>query len=147
MAGLIEWPPATTHHLGLETPGRHRRHRGRRRVVDDGDLVTAAGVTSGLDLGLYLVERALGPHGRPRGGETVRPRTPRCRMAPYRRRPTVAAVSHDGRRNLDVFIDTPAGRQQRHRRLSRDGWTLERYRGPMCARRGVADLRDLIGEA
>jgi transcriptional regulator GlxA family with amidase domain len=31
------------------------------RVVDDGDLVTAAGVTSGLDLGLYLLERELGP--------------------------------------------------------------------------------------
>ncbi len=31
------------------------------RVVDDGDLVSGAGVTSGLDLGLYLLERELGP--------------------------------------------------------------------------------------
>ena len=31
------------------------------RVVDDGNLVTAGGVTSGLDLGLYLLERKLGP--------------------------------------------------------------------------------------
>ncbi|MBF6210511.1 DJ-1/PfpI family protein [Nocardia puris] len=30
------------------------------RVVDDGDLVTAGGVTSGLDLALWLVERELG---------------------------------------------------------------------------------------
>ncbi|MFC6770581.1 DJ-1/PfpI family protein, partial [Halorubrum pallidum] len=30
------------------------------RVVDDGDLLTAGGVTSGLDLALYLVERAFG---------------------------------------------------------------------------------------
>jgi transcriptional regulator GlxA family with amidase domain len=30
------------------------------RVVDDGDLVTAGGVTSGIDLGLYLVERWFG---------------------------------------------------------------------------------------
>lgn len=30
------------------------------RVVDDGDLVTAGGVTSGLDLGLWLVERFFG---------------------------------------------------------------------------------------
>jgi transcriptional regulator GlxA family with amidase domain len=30
------------------------------RIVDDGDLISAAGVTSGLDLGLYLVERELG---------------------------------------------------------------------------------------
>jgi transcriptional regulator GlxA family with amidase domain len=30
------------------------------RVVDDGDVVTAGGVTSGLDLALHLVERELG---------------------------------------------------------------------------------------
>jgi transcriptional regulator GlxA family with amidase domain len=27
------------------------------RIVDDGDLVSAGGVTSGIDLGIYLVER------------------------------------------------------------------------------------------
>ena len=31
------------------------------RVVDDGNLVSAGGVTSGLDLGVYLLERELGP--------------------------------------------------------------------------------------
>ncbi len=31
------------------------------RIVDDGDLVSAGGVTSGLDLGLYLLERTVGP--------------------------------------------------------------------------------------
>jgi transcriptional regulator GlxA family with amidase domain len=30
------------------------------RVVDDGDVLTAGGVTSGLDLALYLVEREVG---------------------------------------------------------------------------------------
>jgi transcriptional regulator GlxA family with amidase domain len=30
------------------------------RVVDDGDLVTAGGVTSGIDLALWLVERHFG---------------------------------------------------------------------------------------
>ncbi|MEU0375487.1 DJ-1/PfpI family protein [Streptomyces sp. NPDC006283] len=30
------------------------------RVVDDGDLVTAGGITSGLELGLWLVKRELG---------------------------------------------------------------------------------------
>ncbi|NED92927.1 DJ-1/PfpI family protein, partial [Streptomyces sp. SID11233] len=30
-------------------------------VVDDGDLITGSSVTSGLDLGLYLLERELGP--------------------------------------------------------------------------------------
>ncbi|MFT4128414.1 MAG: DJ-1/PfpI family protein, partial [Gordonia sp. (in: high G+C Gram-positive bacteria)] len=33
----------------------------RARVVDDGDLITAGSVTSGLDLGLYLLERDFGP--------------------------------------------------------------------------------------
>ena len=31
------------------------------RVVDDKDLVTASGVTSGLDLGLHLLDREIGP--------------------------------------------------------------------------------------
>jgi transcriptional regulator GlxA family with amidase domain len=31
------------------------------RVVDDGDLVTAGGVTSGLDLALHLLDRTFGP--------------------------------------------------------------------------------------
>jgi len=31
------------------------------RVVDDGDVITSAGVTSGLDLALWLVERFAGP--------------------------------------------------------------------------------------
>ena len=30
------------------------------RVVDDGDLVTSGGVTSGIDLALWLVEREFG---------------------------------------------------------------------------------------
>lgn len=31
------------------------------RVVEDGRLVNGGGVTSGLDVGLYLLERLLGP--------------------------------------------------------------------------------------
>jgi transcriptional regulator GlxA family with amidase domain len=31
------------------------------RVVDDGDHMSAAGVTSGLGLGLHVVEREFGP--------------------------------------------------------------------------------------
>ncbi|MFW6317893.1 MAG: DJ-1/PfpI family protein, partial [Halorubrum sp.] len=30
------------------------------RVVDDGDLLSAGGVTSGIDLALYVVEREFG---------------------------------------------------------------------------------------
>lgn len=61
MAGLIEGRNATTHHMGLDMLDATGVHAVRARVVDDGDLVTGAGVTSGLDLGLYLLEREVGP--------------------------------------------------------------------------------------
>ncbi|OPF81124.1 glutamine amidotransferase [Streptomyces antioxidans] len=61
MAGLLEGRNATTHHMGLDTLDATGVNAVRARVVDDGDLVTAAGVTSGLDLGLYLLEREVGP--------------------------------------------------------------------------------------
>jgi len=61
MAGLIEGRHATTHHAGLDALAGFGVVAVDARVVDDGDLVTGAGVTSGLDLGLYLLERELGP--------------------------------------------------------------------------------------
>ncbi|MDI5975607.1 DJ-1/PfpI family protein [Amycolatopsis magusensis] len=59
-AGLISGRPCTTHHRAaadLERAGGQYR---AERVVDDGDLVTSGGITSGLDLGLHLVERFAG---------------------------------------------------------------------------------------
>jgi transcriptional regulator GlxA family with amidase domain len=59
-AGLLEGRPAITHHSALadlEAAGADIVHA---RVVDDGDIVTAGGVTSGLDLALHLVERHFG---------------------------------------------------------------------------------------
>jgi transcriptional regulator GlxA family with amidase domain len=61
MAGLINGRNATTHHQGLDALAAGGVRVVRARVVDDGDLVTAGGVTSGLDLGLYLLERVAGP--------------------------------------------------------------------------------------
>jgi transcriptional regulator GlxA family with amidase domain len=60
MAGLIEGRHATTHHLGLDLLDATGVNVVDARVVDDGDLVTGAGVTSGLDVGLYLLEREFG---------------------------------------------------------------------------------------
>ncbi|WP_280228683.1 DJ-1/PfpI family protein [Nocardia cyriacigeorgica] len=59
-AGLTRGRPCTTHH---RLAGQLEREGGlitRARVVDDGDLVTTGGVTSGLDLALWLVQRELG---------------------------------------------------------------------------------------
>ena len=61
MAGLLEGRHATTHHLGMDLLDAIGVHAIDARVVDDGDLVTGAGVTSGLDLALYLLERDIGP--------------------------------------------------------------------------------------
>jgi transcriptional regulator GlxA family with amidase domain len=61
MAGLLEGRNVVTHVLGMDVLDATGAHAVRARVVDDGDLVTAGGVTSGLDLGLYLLEREFGP--------------------------------------------------------------------------------------
>lgn len=60
MAGLLEGRTATTHVLGIEMLAATGVDAVRARVVDDGDLISAGGVTSGLDLGLYLLERDFG---------------------------------------------------------------------------------------
>ncbi|WP_035859014.1 DJ-1/PfpI family protein [Cryptosporangium arvum] len=61
MAGLIPGRHAVTHALGLDVLGATGVHAVPARVVDDGDLISAGGVSSGLDLGLYVLEREFGP--------------------------------------------------------------------------------------
>jgi transcriptional regulator GlxA family with amidase domain len=61
-AGLTKGRPATTHHVAIEelrATGADVREG--VRYVDDGDLLTSAGVTAGLDLACWIVERELGP--------------------------------------------------------------------------------------
>ncbi|GAA0242828.1 DJ-1/PfpI family protein [Cryptosporangium japonicum] len=61
MAGLLEGRTAVTHHLGLDVLEATGVDVVRARVVDDGDLVSGGGVTSGLDVALYLLDREFGP--------------------------------------------------------------------------------------
>ena len=61
MAGLIEGRHVVTHHLGMDVLDATGTHAVHARIVDDGDLISAGGVTSGLDLGLYILEREFGP--------------------------------------------------------------------------------------
>ncbi|WP_458318199.1 DJ-1/PfpI family protein [Mycolicibacterium brisbanense] len=61
MGGLIDNRYATTHYLGMDVLDAAGVNAVSARVVDDGDLISAGGVTSGLDLGLYLLERSFGP--------------------------------------------------------------------------------------
>jgi transcriptional regulator GlxA family with amidase domain len=63
-AGLLDGRPATSHWLGLI--GLRRDYPAVRwqdgvRYVDDGDLITTAGVLSGVDGALRVIERMLGP--------------------------------------------------------------------------------------
>ncbi len=61
MAGLLDGRHAVTHHMGMDVLAATGAIPVKARVVDDGDLVTSGGVTSGLDLALYLLDRTLGP--------------------------------------------------------------------------------------
>ncbi|HET6987754.1 MAG TPA: DJ-1/PfpI family protein [Kribbella sp.] len=59
-AGLVKDRPATTNRgawAELEAFGAELK---KNRVVDDGTLVTAGGITAGIDLALHIVEREYG---------------------------------------------------------------------------------------
>jgi len=59
-AGMVEGRHAITHHGAIADLEAAGALVVRARVVDDGDVVTAGGVTSGLDLALHLAERYFG---------------------------------------------------------------------------------------
>lgn len=62
-AGLLANRPATTHWGSLEQLAELDPTidvRGEERFVDDGDVVTSAGVSAGIDMALHLVMRLAG---------------------------------------------------------------------------------------
>lgn len=59
-AGLLDGRPAVTHASALDDLRATDAEVVDARVVDDGDVLTAGGVTSGLDLALHLVGRLCG---------------------------------------------------------------------------------------
>ena len=61
-AGVLDNGPATTHPVRFtefseEFPQIQLR---AAKIVDNGDVITAGGISSGIDLGLYIVERWFG---------------------------------------------------------------------------------------
>jgi transcriptional regulator GlxA family with amidase domain len=71
-AGLLDGRPATTHWQSLAllpTLGREIEVRPDDRFVDDGTVITAAGVSAGIDMALHLVSRL---HSRERAREVRR---------------------------------------------------------------------------
>ncbi|MGH7895717.1 MAG: DJ-1/PfpI family protein [Candidatus Binatia bacterium] len=64
-AGYLRGLRATTHHRALDALRPFCREVvSDRRIVDEGRVVTAGGVASSLDLGLYLVEKWWGAPAR-----------------------------------------------------------------------------------
>lgn len=63
-AGLLDGRPATTHWASLETLaklGTDIEVRPEDRYVDSGKVITASGVSAGIDVALHLVVRLQGP--------------------------------------------------------------------------------------
>jgi len=62
-AGLLDGLHATTHHLALDllrAAAPRATVRENDRVVDNGQIVTAAGISAGIDASLHCVSRLLG---------------------------------------------------------------------------------------
>jgi transcriptional regulator GlxA family with amidase domain len=59
-AGLVKDRPATTNRNAWHELATYGADVKENRVVDDGNLVTAGGITAGVDLALHVVEREYG---------------------------------------------------------------------------------------
>lgn len=58
--GLLKGRRATTHPALMQHLARFTEQPCEDRIVDEGSVITARGVTSAIDLGLYLCERIAG---------------------------------------------------------------------------------------
>ena len=70
-AGLLKGRVATTNRSAFDVLERYAARVAQARVVDAGEVVTAAGVTAAIDLGLYLCERLAGAEARERIAEQM----------------------------------------------------------------------------
>jgi transcriptional regulator GlxA family with amidase domain len=71
-SGMLVGRPAVTHRGSIEDlRAAGAEVRPDARVIDDGDVITAGGVTSALDLALHLVEREVGPEAAAEGARRI----------------------------------------------------------------------------
>jgi putative intracellular protease/amidase len=56
-AGLLDGLSATTHFSALPLLAHYGARPSNKRVVEEGKIITAAGVSSGIDMALHLAER------------------------------------------------------------------------------------------
>jgi putative intracellular protease/amidase len=60
-AGVLDGLEATSHWLDIDDLKRYGARPTGRRVVEQGKVITAAGVSSGIDMGLVLAAKIAGP--------------------------------------------------------------------------------------
>jgi transcriptional regulator GlxA family with amidase domain len=65
-AGFLQGRRATTHPGAYKELEPYCASVVRERIIDEGDVITAGGVSSSIDLGLHVVQRLAGPDGRDR---------------------------------------------------------------------------------
>jgi transcriptional regulator GlxA family with amidase domain len=65
-AGFLQGRRATTHPSAYRELEPYCAEVVRERVVDEGDVITARGVSSAIDMGLHLVQRLAGAEARDR---------------------------------------------------------------------------------
>lgn len=70
-AGFLQNKRATTHPNAFEELRPYCAKVLDERIVDEGEVVTARGVTAALDLGLYLIERLAGSEARARAARQM----------------------------------------------------------------------------
>ncbi len=70
-AGFLKGRRATTHPAVYEELKPYCAEVVRKRIVDEGDLVTAGGVSASIDLGLHMVQRLAGAEARARIAEQM----------------------------------------------------------------------------
>ncbi|MGB9980239.1 DJ-1/PfpI family protein [Methanobacterium sp.] len=64
LAGLIKDKKATTHPMRMEYLKKFTSYATDKRIIEDGNIITARGVTSSIDLGLFLCEKIAGKETR-----------------------------------------------------------------------------------
>jgi transcriptional regulator GlxA family with amidase domain len=73
-AGLLHGRPATSHHKNLEQLRQIDPTitlRPGQRYVDDGDVITSAGISAGIDMALHIISRLAGPDRAHQVGEGI----------------------------------------------------------------------------
>jgi cyclohexyl-isocyanide hydratase len=122
VAGLLRGRRATSHWTVVETLSQFGAIPTRRRVVEDGNVITAAGVSAGLDSGILLLERL---HGRPLAEAAVleteyAPDPPLRGGSEATARPEITRAVNEGLRSFiaDVRTLRPAGGESAVDRLA-----------------------------